>query len=136
MKHIIRNSAKPQAASGVKAPSAMDRAIGFISGVFAPALPVITAAGILKALILLLSAVGLLQENSSTYYIFSFVSSAGFYFLPLLLAHSAAKRCGGNPYLAVFLTAILFHPDFTSLVEQGKSLTWILGFDDQELQKN
>ena len=108
-----------------KKPSAMDRAIAFVSEIFTPTLPVITAAGILKALILLLASLGILKEDSSTYYIFSFVSNAGFYFLPFLLAYSAAKRCGGNPYLAMFLTAILFHPDFTSLVENGGSLTFL-----------
>ena len=57
-----------------KKPSAMDRAIAFVSEIFTPTLPVITAAGILKALILLLASLGILKEDSSTYYIFYFVS--------------------------------------------------------------
>lgn len=103
----------------------IDRAITFISEIFHPVLSVITAAGILKALLLLLAAMHLLGENSNTYYILSFVSNAGFYFLPLLLAHSAARHCGGDPYLAVFLTASLFHPDFVNIVENGGNLTFL-----------
>lgn len=103
----------------------MDKLVGIISDIFVPTLPVITAAGILKALTLLLAALGLLSETSDTYYVLSFVSNAGFYFLPLLLAHSTAKRFDGNPYLAVFLTAMLLHPDFLNLVKDGSSLSFL-----------
>ena len=45
----------------------MDKLVGIISDIFVPTLPVITAAGILKALTLLLAALGLLSETSDTY---------------------------------------------------------------------
>lgn len=101
----------------------LDKAVDTMSAIFVPVLPVITAAGILKALILLLAALNLLSEDSSTYYVLSFVSDAGFYFLPILLTYSTAKHFGGNPYLAAFFCAFLFHPDFTSVVDQGGSLS-------------
>ena len=101
------------------------RIVAVISDIFVPTLPVITAAGTLKALTLLLAYTGLLSDTGSTYYILSFVSGAGFYFLPLLLAHSSAKRFGGNPYLAMFLTAVLLHPDFLEALESGEALTFL-----------
>ncbi len=101
------------------------RIVAVISDIFVPTLPVITAAGTLKALTLLLSYGGILSDTGSTYYILSFISNAGFYFLPLLLAHSSCKRFGGDPYLAVFLTAVLLHPDFIQALESGKGLTFL-----------
>ncbi len=118
------DNGKTETGSTVKK-TRMDRVVDTISGIFVPTLPVITAAGILKALMLLLSALNLLNAESNTYYVLSFVSSAGFYFLPLLLAHSTAKRFGGDPYLALFLTAILLHPDFISVFKEGGSLTFL-----------
>lgn len=105
--------------------SVLDKIVDTMSAIFVPSLPVITAAGILKALILLISALGLLSEDSNTYYVLSFVSNAGFYFLPLILAHSTAKHFGGNPYIALFLCAVLLHPDFIDIVKKGETLTFL-----------
>lgn len=105
--------------------SNMDRVVNVISDIFVPTLPVITGAGILKALILLLSALKLLPADGNTYYVLSLVSDAGFYFLPLLLSHSTAKRFGGDAYLALFLTAVLLHPDFINAFKTGESLTFL-----------
>ena len=77
----------------------MSKLVDLISSIFLPVLSVIMAAGVLKAFLLLLSALHLLSETSDTYYILSFISNAGFYFLPLLLAHSTAKHFGGDAYL-------------------------------------
>ena len=103
----------------------MAKLVDLISSIFLPVLSVIMAAGVLKAFLLLLNALQLLSEGSDTYYVLSFISNAGFYFLPLLLAHSTAKHFGGDAYLALFLTAILFHPDFTSLVEAGEAKSFL-----------
>lgn len=103
----------------------VDRIIATMSAIFMPNLPVITAAGVLKALLLLAGNTGLLSTGSDTYYVFSFVSAAGFYFIPIFLAASAAKHFGGNPYLAMFLAAVLFHPDLTSLIDSGRELSFL-----------
>ena len=98
---------------------------GLMSAVFIPLLPVIIAAGMLQAIVLLLAEVGLLSETSTTYYILSFAGDAGFYFLPLMIAYTSAKYFGGNPFLSVFLCAILFHPDYMSIVESGGVLKFL-----------
>lgn len=48
------------------------------------------------------------------------MADAAFYFLPVLLANSAAKRFKCNSYLAMMLAGILLHPTFISLVTTAK----------------
>ena len=75
------------------------RLIDTITGIFTPVLPAITAAGMLKAVLSLLVAFHLVNTDASTYQVINFMADAAFYFLPILLANSAAKKFGCNPYL-------------------------------------
>jgi PTS system beta-glucosides-specific IIC component len=96
-----------------------------ISGVFTPILPAITGAGMIKALIALLTAFNLLPKSSDTYYVLSFIGDAGFYFLPIFLAYTSAVKFKANPFLAMSLGAILLHPNFTAVVEAGRSMSFL-----------
>ena len=51
----------------------MSKLVDLISSIFLPVLSVIMAAGVLKAFLLLLSALHLLSETSDTYYILSYL---------------------------------------------------------------
>ncbi len=103
------------------------RLIDTITGIFTPILPAITAAGMLKAVLSILTAFHLLSTDSSTYQVISFMADAAFYFLPILLANSAAKKFNCNPYLAMMIGGILLHPNFVSMVaasqESGQAIT-------------
>lgn len=50
------------------------------------------------------------------------MADATFYFLPVLLANSAAKKFGCNQYLAMMLGAMLIHPNFISMVATSKEV--------------
>ena len=54
------------------------------------------------------------------------MADAAFYFLPILLANSAAKKFGCNPYLAMMLGGMLLHPNFVNMVtasqESGEAI--------------
>lgn len=102
-----------------------DRSIGAklidtLSGVFTPILPAITAAGMLKAILALIVAFKWVDNTSTTYQVLNFMGDAAFYFLPILLADSAAKKFKCNPYMAMMLGGILLHPNFVSLVNTAK----------------
>lgn len=99
--------------------SLLNRFFDTISSIFTPALPAITAAGMLKAVLSLLVAFGLVSKTSQSYSVISFMADAAFYFLPILLAMSSAKKFNCNPYLAVMVAGILLHPTFQSLLETG-----------------
>lgn len=98
----------------------LNRFISMISGVFAPVLPAISAAGMLKAVLALLVTFKWVSPKSQSYEIINFMADAAFYFLPVLLANSAAKRFKCNSYLAMMLAGILLHPTFISLVTTAK----------------
>ena len=102
------------------------RLIDTITGIFTPVLPAITAAGMLKAVLSLLVAFHLVDTTASTYQVINFMADAAFYFLPILLANSAAKKFGCNPYLAMMLGGMLLHPNFVNMVtasqESGEAI--------------
>jgi PTS system beta-glucosides-specific IIC component len=100
------------------------RFFNVVSGIFTPLLPALAGAGILRGLLLLFVQLGWMSESSGTYGILSAASMAVFYFLPVLLAFTSAKRFGANPYIAAVIGASLIHPDFMDLLgNQGTGAT-------------
>ncbi|WP_434749941.1 beta-glucoside-specific PTS transporter subunit IIABC [Paenibacillus amylolyticus] len=93
----------------------------FISGVFTPILPAITGAGMIKGIVAILVAFNWLSDKSSTYIILSAIGDGAFYFLPIILAISAAKKLGSNMYIGAALAAGIMHPTITALLAAGNS---------------
>lgn len=97
------------------------RLIDTISSIFAPILPVITASGMLKAVLALFTAFKWINPATSTgYQVINFMADAAFYFLPIFLAISAAKKFKCNIYLAAMLGGILLHPNFVTMVAAAR----------------
>ncbi len=92
--------------------------LDMISGIFAPVIPLITGAGMIKAILVIMVALGL-SDESSEYYILNFIADSGFYFFPVVLAFSSAKKFGCNPYLAAMIGGVLIHPNWNALVAAG-----------------
>lgn len=66
--------------------------VGIVTGVFTPFLGVLSACGIVKGFLALFTALGWLDAASGTYtFLYSFADAA-FYFLPAILALTAAKK--------------------------------------------
>ncbi len=89
--------------------------IGIIAGIFTPLLPAITGAGMLKALLVLLTTFKLISPESQTYYFLSFIADSAFYFLPVMLAYTAAQKFRCNQFLAVVIAGVLLHPNLSAL---------------------
>ncbi len=90
-----------------------------IAGCFTAILPVLTAAGMLQALLVLATSFGVSDKND-TYIVLYNIANAAFYFLPVILGFSCAKKFHVNSYMGAFLGAILIHPDL-----MGKGLSFI-----------
>ena len=90
--------------------------IDFISSVFQPIIPALSGAGMLKALMALLTVFHLVDSTSQTYYVLNFFADAAFAFLPILLAYTTAKRMKSNVILAMTVAGIMCHPNWTALV--------------------
>ena len=93
-----------------------------ITGIFLPIINIITAASILKSIVVLLAAFGVISENGGFYQIFYAATDGFFYFLPFYLAYAAAKQWKADPYIALLIPVAMLYPDITAVLENGGSL--------------
>lgn len=94
--------------------------IDFVSGTFQPVIPALSGAGMVKAVLALLVVFKLISKESQTYYILNFFADGVFYFLPIILAFTAAKKLRCNPILAASVASIMMHPSWLALVTAGE----------------
>lgn len=104
--------------------SFVNKILGAITAIFQPVIPAICGAGMIKAVLAILTATQLVATDSQTYILLNMFADAAFYFLPIFLAFSSAKRFNCNPYFAAVLGAVLIHPTFSGLVSAGEAVTF------------
>lgn len=88
-----------------------------IASIFTPILPALAGSGILRGSLILVNQLGWVSETNGTYQVLTITSLAVFYFLPVLLGISTAKRFNIDPFLSALISAILIHPDLIKLIE-------------------
>lgn len=98
-----------------------EKVFDFIASIFTPILPAIIGAGLVKSVLALAVLLGL-DNQSNTYYFINIIGDAPLYFLPMMLAVTASKKIGCNPYMAVAITGALLHPNYTALITDAFSL--------------
>ena len=86
-----------------------------VSGSMAPTLMPLAAAGMIKGLLALCIAMGWLTADSGTYMIWYSIADGFFYFLPIILGYTAAKKFGCNEFLGMALGAALVYPAMVNL---------------------
>jgi len=94
----------------------LDIATSFISSIFAPIVPALAGAGMVKALLSILVAFNLVDTSEQTYIIINMISDAAFAFLPILLAYTTAQKLKCNPIMAATVAGILVHGTWNALV--------------------
>lgn len=97
------------------------RLSGFIAGCMTPLLPAMLGCGMIKVVLTLLTTFQLVDTTGSTYVILNAAGDAFFYFMPILLAMTTAKRLGSNIYLAMVVAAFLIHPSLNTLLTAGNT---------------
>ena len=100
--------------------SPLAKLLSIISGIFTPILPIITAAGMIKAVLSILVVFKIVTTKDQNYQVLNFIGDAGFYFLPVFLGGTAAKQFKANTYLGMLMGATLLHPTFTAMVANFK----------------
>lgn len=83
--------------------------VDFISGTFVPVLPVLVAAGLVSAVLNIGVTFFGLAADSGTYTVLNAINNAGFYFLPVFIGYSAARKLGIDGMMGMFLGAIMVH---------------------------
>ncbi len=92
------------------------RAIKTLGDIFVPIIPAIVASGflmgIMEALNFMVNNGFLSLDTSSSIFVFAnLFSNVAYTFLPILIAYSAAKAFGGNPYLGAVIGMLMIHPN-------------------------
>ena len=92
------------------------RAIKTLGDIFVPIIPAIVASGflmgIMEALNFMVNNGFLTMDTSSSIFVFAnLFSNVAYVFLPILIAYSAAKAFGGNPFLGAVIGMLMIHPN-------------------------
>ena len=102
----------------------VQRFVKTLSDIFVPIIPAIVAGGLLMGLNNVLTAHDLVIKDKTLIEAYpqwaglaemiNTFANAPFVFLPILIAFSATRIFGGNPYLGAVLGMIMVHPDLTN----------------------
>ena len=98
--------------------SPLNAFIDIISGVFQPILGVLCATGMIKGLNAILIATKLLEDTSSTYMVLNAIGDCLFYFFPIFLGFTAAKKFKLNQFLGMAIGASLVYPSIIGVAGQ------------------
>lgn len=103
--------------------------LNYLAGSLTPLIPVLMAACMFKTVLSILGPemLGLFTAESDIYILLDFVYDAGFYFFPILLGFTAAKKLGANQLLGAYLGAILIAPDFVALAGTAGATFTVFG---------
>jgi len=117
---IEESFVKPKGIKGI-----INAILDGISGCINPILPAITVAGLLKLIAALIgpAMLNLVAETSDIYQLFTFAGNTAFYFFPVLIGYSGAKKFGCNPVIGIVMGAIMIHPTLIDIVNAGKGFT-------------
>ena len=110
---VSKDEAKAQ---GAAKGNWFQRAIKTLGDIFVPIIPAIVASGFLMGIMESLNFMvgnGFIQlDTTSSIYVFAqLFSNVAYTFLPILIAFSAAKVFGGNPFLGAVIGMIMLHPN-------------------------
>ncbi|MDO4326229.1 MAG: PTS transporter subunit EIIC [bacterium] len=86
-----------------------------ISGILAPTLGVLTAAGITKGVISLLATLGIVGTDSGVYMLLYALGDGFFYFLPILLGFTAARKFKCSEFIGAAVGCALVYPAMVNI---------------------
>lgn len=115
------NSNNEKTTNNKKNMNVLDTIFDVISGIFTPLMPAIIGSGLIKGLMALFVVFGWLSSESSSYVVLTVFSDGVFYFLPFLVAMTAARKFKTKESLAVALAAMLMYPTLVNGAADGAS---------------
>lgn len=110
--------------SEYKKSTLLNRVIDGISAVFIPIVNLLSAAGILKGVLLILVTLGPVSQESGSYAVLNAMGDSLFYFLPVILADSCAKCFNANRYTAMVVAGVLLYPDLVLLMSENPTVSF------------
>jgi PTS system beta-glucosides-specific IIC component len=116
--HLESLAAAPEGEGGDDGPkekmNPFNAFISIVTSVFTPFLGVLSACGILKGILSLTVAIGVLDGAGGTYNILYSLADSAFYFLPVILGYTAAKKFKLPEMEAIIIGCAMVYPYVTS----------------------
>ena len=103
--------------------------IGVITGSMIPVIGVLAASGILKGILALLVQFKVVADSSDTYQIISAMAHPMFYFLPLIIGFTAARRLGSDPIVVAIIGGVLAYPSLARMANPDYVVKTETGFE-------
>ena len=103
--------------------------IGVITGSMIPVIGVLAASGILKGILALLVQFKVVADSSDTYQIISAMADSMFYFLPIIIGFTAARRLGSDPIVVAIIGGVLAYPSLTHMANPDYVVKTETGFE-------
>ncbi|MCU5774807.1 PTS cellobiose/arbutin/salicin transporter subunit IIBC [Erwiniaceae bacterium BAC15a-03b] len=97
-------------------------------GTMSPLIPAIIGGSMVKLLAMILDMTGIFEKGASTLIILNVIGDGAFFFLPVMVAASAAVKFKTNMSLAIAIAGVLVHPNFIDLMAkaaQGQQVSFI-----------
>ena len=110
--HIADSGVEEDVAQEKKKP--LDAFIGIVTAVFTPVLGMLSACGIIKGLLALFVAAGILDGAGGTYNILYSLSDSLFFYFPIILGYTAAKKFGISEFEGLIIGATMVYPSVLS----------------------
>jgi len=101
-----------------------NRFIDMVSGIFTPMLWPLAGSGLFKAFLTMATTFGWAQPTDQSYIILAAAADALFYFLPVFLAVTAARRFKANQFTAMAIAGALVYPSIVALAADGKAVSF------------
>lgn len=100
--------------------------LDYLSGSMSPLIPLLMAGGLFRTIGVLIGPdlLGLVSEESALYnFFYNILYDATFYFLPIYLGYSAAKKLGASPVLGMLLGGVLISPDIIEAASADENIS-------------
>lgn len=103
----------------------VDSVMGTLASCMTPLIPILLCAGFSKTIAAVFGPqlLGWFSETSDMHTLFTFVGDAGFYFLPVFVGYTAAKRFGVSEVLGLLMGAVMIHPTLVQMVADEASFS-------------
>lgn len=108
--------AERKPAGKLTAKGIFDAVMDYISGTMVQIIPLFVGCGLVNCILSVAKIVFGVDSSTATYQVLNAIANAPFYYLPILVGYTGAKKLGSNPVLGAMLGLFLMHPSLTGLI--------------------
>lgn len=100
--------------------------LDYIQGSIQPVISVFIGCGLIQGIVALMAYLNL-DQTTFLYQVLSAAGSCGYYFLPIMLGFSSAKKLKLNPYIGAVIGALLVYPSMIEIASSGAAAASLCG---------